>query len=229
MSVYHNTDHISVNTILNSTDKSTDTTNPLDIKCNSITRLYTAITGSDHLIYSKTGRGDLDMVEMLLQKGADPNLQCNNTPPVYTAVTEEDFETVTMLCMYKGDPNSFRCVGVTLSDFDNTIYINRCKTALIHAIDLFLPDVVGALLRYGALMNLSTLMYAKKVMDNAELEYRENGVSDDNHNHQQACIVRKILEDAYNANQDGYEHNCRLFLDKNTVGMDDRMNSFTGL
>jgi ankyrin repeat protein len=78
---------------------------------------------------------NVHMVELLLNYGADPNIEIDRTTPLIVAVSgEEDFniEIVRLLLEAGADPN---------------IGYRRFKTALIHAVDLGFADAVELMIR----------------------------------------------------------------------------------
>ena len=205
-------------------------TNSIDInsKEDQVTPLWVAITGSSTIKNNPIKKGSHDIIDILLSNGADPNLQCVLTPPLYVALVEEDMDIVMRLLNGGAYPDDYKVDNLTNQG------VNNCKLPIMYAIENTHLSAVEALLSFDCIFNKETIRRAKKMVDIKNKNYREinnynnsKSCSEEYYEYREAQYIVKMLEDAYNE----YVHESRAskYIAENKLGYNSKMNFFIGL
>lgn len=133
----------------------------IDEPKNCFTPLWCAITGKFEKSEKRIGEGSRDILQILLEKGADPSKKCIMTPPVFTAVVEGNIHILSLLLLYGANPNDFALIRVETSPLTH-MNQTRCMLPIVKAIDNCDDECLNALIHYGAFFSDETIEHAKK-------------------------------------------------------------------
>lgn len=196
---------------------------------NGVTPLWVAITGSEGVKNQPHNQGSYEMVEYLINHGANPNKACITVPPVYISIIENDLDILSLLLNRGASPNGFKVDGVIEINKEPKECACRCKLALINAIDNHDYGAVEALLSFKAVYNKETIKRANSLIDIAKKKNREN-IHNNNIkyiNWIEATKIHKILKDNYNESIN--DAMVSAFLENNKKSYNNLNTFFIGL
>jgi ankyrin repeat protein len=178
---------------------------------NSITPLWASITGSSKCSDEYVGKGDYYITKYLLEKGANPNKQCQITKPVYIAVVEKNWEILSLLLNFGADPNGFKLIRINKDE--NNINICKCKLPLMLAIESTNLSIVEVLVDHGAIFNKETISRANKMVDIYKKDHKTSDPDNKNYNkYYDSKKIVEILEKRYEIEN---ENQAKEFCKKN--------------
>lgn len=171
------------------------------------TPLWCAITGMASRPQVQMGQGDLDLVNKLIKRGADPNKKCVYIPPIYATVFDDRWDIMLLLLLARANPNAYAVLSCVK---DDEISIAKCRLPLSLAIENANLDCVKLLVKHGALFNKRMINKAKtEKEDIKEFKYR---FADHNERYANLKKIILFLEEKYT---DDMEDNMKKYLDQN--------------
>lgn len=158
------------------------------------TPLYCALTGTNKKTDMPIKKGNVEIVEILLENNADPNKKFVLIPPVYTATFEDNYEMIIRLLQYGANPN----VHATLKMITDSDYTRQmlCKLPIVIAIESGSFDCVNVLVKYGAFFNKCLIETTKNELSEAKEKQFRNNYWDERYTNLKKII--KLLESRYN-------------------------------
>lgn len=170
------------------------------------TPLRVAIKGDTRLTKKPSYCGMLDVVQLLLENGADPNKQTLLEMPIHIAIIEKNRKMVQGLILYGADVNAIR---MTKLQRHRGKQMMRYRVPLEMAIDSLKVCVVELLVKKGAIYNKNSLKYIKKVID----EQKDDIMNcyDEKKKYEKLKRIYEILSDNYLAE---YEILAKEFIKK---------------
>jgi ankyrin repeat protein len=194
-----------------------------------ISPLWVAITGDINVRQKATNKGNLKMIELVLDQGANPNIKCMTVPPIYIAVVEEDLDIISLLLNRGAYPNEYKVENRSEVVNSPGKYVNNCKLPLMYAIENAIPGAVEALLAFDCIFNKETITRAKKVVEIKNKIYREsNNVNNNDYiTYRDAKDIVKMLEKEY----DEYLHEAKAkkYMEENSTSYNNSETFFVGL
>lgn len=194
-----------------------------------ISPLWVAITGGINVRQKATNKGNLKMIELVLDKGANPNIKCMTVPPIYIAVVEEDLDIITLLLNRGVYPNEYKVENRSEVVDSPGKYVNNCKLPLMYAIENAILGAVEALLAFDCIFNKETIIRAKKVVEIKNKIYREsNNINNyDYVTYRNSKDIVKMLEKEY----DEYIHEAKAkkYMEENSTSYNNSETFFVGL
>ena len=131
--------------------------------------LRISIRGCEVMKENQFTKGSREIVQILLEHGANPNLRSNMDKPLYVAVSEGRLNIVIMLLLFGADPNSYKiCKRKGVNP------ILTCVLPLEYAIYNGRYTIVEVLVKYGAIYNKNTIEYAENLLLEAEESSRNS-------------------------------------------------------
>jgi hypothetical protein len=171
-----------------------------------------------------------DTVNLLLQKNANLNINIitnlnnifNLTPLLNIAILHCKYDIPCLMLNYDANPNCYESIKINK--------LNKCKLAIIVAIENFQTFVIEALIRHGAFYNLNVIKYAELQLE-AYLDKNTRKHTDtSNSNYRKYCVAMKMLDvlnNYYIKDSINLKNLSKLFLLDNK-GEGEYMNEFIG-
>lgn len=160
----------------------------------SFTPLWCSIAGRRTRELKRTELGNFEIVQLLLENGADPNKKCIFIPPIFRAAFEGDHDIVVELLLYGANPNSFAMIKCDMGpSLESGVAI--CKTPIVAAVEEVEPYVVEALIQYGAVYNKYLIKQALSGLE--KLKSKKHKSYQDWIFYKEVKRVATLLEDNY--------------------------------
>jgi transcription termination factor NusB len=145
-----------------------------------------SICGKNNDTKNRTNEGNIDSLSFVLENGADPNTFSFMSKPVFLAAKEGDDKMIALLNKYGSDLDAFM---IKKNNYSKKLEV---KLAIIHAIEHQYMHCVEALVKLGAVYNLRTVSYAKKIMEEKYESRREGFEQGEDYD-----FAKKIYETLY--------------------------------
>ena len=181
--------------------------------------LLWGITGTSYNSIEPRGKGNFETVKLLLENGADPNMQFLVYTPLHYATNEGHDDMIVELLNYGAYINSYNIRIAKDANGNDGCF---CRTPLIHAIDNHRYMCVEALAIRGAIYNNMTIDYAQTIRD--ELYDTRKKSMEDYLDYENADKIYTVLKDNYN---NGYEQQVTDYIRSNLM-TGKKMNYFVG-